>query len=292
MTPTSDTPAFLASDLPPAAPDKARFHVIPAPLEATVSYGAGAALGPRAILEASQQLEAFDGIDTPGAWGIHTQPLLPCDTGDTACILEQLQARVGAALRHNALPVILGGEHTVTLGAVRALKAAGKPFGVVQFDAHADLREQYDGTHHSHACVMRRIAELEVPFFQIGVRALSEPEARFRRERRVPHMDAADLMMGWTPFVTLPSNFPEAIYITFDVDAFDPSVMPGTGTPEPGGLNWYQALSILRGLVASRRVVGFDVVELAPIPGSHVSEFTAAKLVYAIMGLIGRLSKG
>ena len=171
----------------------------------------------------------------------------------------------------------------MTLGAVQALAARGERFGVVQFDAHADLRDQYEGNPLSHACVMRRIVEQEIPVFQLGVRSLSEAEAVFRRDRAIPCCDAATLARPDALPFQIPPDFPARIYLTFDVDAFDPAVLPGTGTPEPGGLFWYDALRLIDYVLQSRRLVGFDVVELAPIPGSHVSEFIAAKLVYRLM---------
>jgi agmatinase len=277
-------------DVPPARPETARYHVIPAPLERSVSYGHGTAAGPLALLKASLQLEAFDGTDVPAEAGIHTQAPVDCESGGVLDALNRIAEAAGRAVAAGAVPVVLGGEHTVTLGPVRALREAGVRFGVVQFDAHADLRAEYEGTPFSHACVMRRIVEMDVPVFQIGVRSLSQPEAEFRRENRVPHLDA--LVIGRKDILSalLPVGFPDNIYITFDVDAFDPAVMPGTGTPEPGGLFWYDAINLLRTVIHGKSVAGFDMVELSPIPGQQVSEFTAAKLTYAIMGMINRIA--
>ena len=286
------TPSFLALDVPPAPPDKARFEIIPVPLEHSVSYGRGTATGPAKLLEASLQLEAYDGEGVPAEAGIYTGPAVDC-AADTVAVLQQVEVRVAAALDGGRVPIVIGGEHTVTLGAVRALAARAEPFGVVQFDAHADLRDQYEGNPLSHACVMRRIVEQEIPIFQIGVRSLSVAEAGFRQARAIAFCDAAALARAPAcalgsgasspqPF-TLPPDFPARVYITFDVDAFDPAVLPGTGTPEPGGLFWYDALRLIDRVLEGRRLVGFDVTELAPIPGCQVSEFTAAKLVYRLM---------
>ena len=276
------TPSFLELDVPPAPPDKARFEIIPVPLEHSVSYGRGTAAGPAKLLEASLQLEAYDGEGVPAYAGIHTGPALDCEA-DTAAVLQQVEERVAAALDGGRVPIVIGGEHTVALGAIRAFAARGEPFGVVQFDAHADLRDQYEGNAFSHACVMRRIVELEIPIFQVGVRSLSVAEAGFRQVRAIPFCDAAALARQDALRLTLPSDFPTRIYITFDVDAFDPAVLPGTGTPEPGGLFWHDAMRLIDRVLEGRRLVGFDVTELAPIPGSPVSEFTAAKLVYRLM---------
>ena len=276
------TPSFLELDVPPARPDQARFEIIPVPLEHSVSYGRGAASGPAGLLEASLQLEAYDGAGVPAYAGIYTGPAVDC-SADTATVLQQVEARVTAALAGGRIPVVLGGEHTVALGAVRALAAGGEPFGVVQFDAHADLRDEYEGNPFSHACVMRRVVELKVPIFQLGVRSLSAAEAGFRQACAIPFCDAEALVRPDAPRLTLPPDFPARVYITFDVDAFDPAVLPGTGTPEPGGLFWYDALRLIDRVLEGRRLIGFDVTELAPIPGSQVSEFTAAKLVYRLM---------
>jgi len=277
---------FLELDIAPAAPAAARYHIIPVPFEASVSYGGGTAAGPAALLEASLQLEAFDGVDIPASAGIYTQAPVDCQQRDVTDVLAELAARVSAAAAAEQIPVVLGGEHTVTLGAVQGMLAAGKKVGVVQFDAHADLRDSYEDNKYSHACVMRRLLDLDVPIVQLAVRSLSQDEAKLRRKQQIPHWDAARLVFDGIPDPVLPEDFPEQIYITFDVDAFDPAVMPGTGTPEPGGLNWYDALMLLENICQERKVIGFDVVELAPIPGSHISEFTAAKLVYSIMAMI------
>ncbi|MFI3271172.1 MAG: agmatinase [Pseudomonadota bacterium] len=293
--------------------DKALFHVIPVPFEASVSYGAGTAHGPAAILEASDQLELWDGASIPAELGIYTAPPVKC-SGKTTKVLSRIEKATHKALDCKAIPVILGGEHTVTYGALRALKdrraqdsIGNKPsFGVVQFDAHADLRDTYEDTKWSHACVMRRAVStsdtdpdgLSLQLAQFGVRAMGLDELAFRKTAPVTHWDAAHLArlqeQGKVPKKLLPADFPKDIYITFDVDGLDPSIMPATGTPVPGGIGWYETLSLLEKIVAGRRVIGFDVVELAPIDekaGGHAWNFTAARLVYAIMGIIQRNAK-
>lgn len=278
-------PGFLECDVPAAPRETARFEIIPAPFEKSVSYGHGAAKGPRAILEASQQLEPFDGVGVPAHAGIYTGPAVDC-RGSAAAALGRIQARTSAALAGGRIPVLLGGEHTVTLGAIRALAATGGSFGVVQFDAHADLRDRYEDNPLSHACVMRRVVEeTGAPLFQIGCRAYCEEEAAYRKRKGIPFLDAETLALTGVPRRVLPAGFPKTLYITFDVDALDPAVMPGTGTPVPGGLFWYEALRLLRAVSAGRRIAGFDVVELAPQAASPISAFTAARLVYALMGL-------
>ena len=230
-------------------------------------------------------MEVFDGAGEPCAPGIYTDRPVDCARGDPAAVLRRIAARVRDAARAGRVPVVLGGEHTVTLGAVRGLLEAGRPFGVLQFDAHADLRDAYEGSPFSHACVMRRIHEQGVPFVQFAVRALSFAEHGFRVAHRIAHHDMAEMAEWGVPRRPLPRGFPRQVYVTFDVDAFDPAVLPATGTPDPGGLSWYDAVRLLRVALRGREIIGFDVVELAPAAGQHASDFTAAKLVYHLMSL-------
>ena len=278
-------PSFLELDIPPSSYEDARIHIIPVEMEKSVSYGGGTAAGPRAILEASLQLEAFDGRTVPGQAGMYTHEPLQCQADEVEKDLEAIAAEVAMVLKKNGLPVILGGEHTVTLGALKAIVDSNKKIGVVQFDAHADLRDSYEDNRLSHACVMRRVHEMGLPFVQIGIRSLSREEFRFRRTYDIQSLDAADINTAGIPAEVLPWDFPEQIYITFDVDCFDAAIMPATGTPEPGGLTWYQGMDLLHRVCANRTVCGFDVVELAPIPTMHAPDFTAAKLVYKLIGL-------
>jgi len=271
---------FLESEIPDLPEAECLFHVIPAPYEKTVSYGAGTAKGPEAILEASYHLEAFDGQGCPCERGVFTH--------EAVQTLEAIEATVSKVWKLGKFPVLLGGEHTVTHGALKALKNAGEEFGIVQFDAHADLRDTYEGDKFSHACTMRRAVEMDIPLFQIGVRALSMEEVELRRTLGIPHLDGYGIGRGGIPEKLLPSGFPEKVYVTFDLDALDPSIMPSTGTPEPGGLGWFQTFQCLEQIVASKTVIGFDVVELAPIENLHAPDFLAARLVYNFMGLLAR----
>jgi len=290
MTSPQPFPGFLASEIAPAKPENCLFHVIPVPYEKTVSYGSGTAAGPLAILESSQQLELFDGIAIPAEHGIYTHPPVDCSGSDEES-LEKITKAVSRVLDLKKIPVVLGGEHTVSVGAFRAVKRHFKDFGVVQFDAHADLRDTYHGTRLSHACVMRRAIEMDIPIFQIGIRSLSWEEHVLRQERHIGHLDASAIGIEMVPNVILPEDFPQHIYITFDVDGLDPSIMPATGTPEPGGLSWHQAFSALSAVMRNRCVIGFDVVELAPIPGVHAPNFTAARLIYNLFGMIARQAR-
>ncbi len=283
------TPDFIDSELTIRDEKESRFHIIPVPMETSVSYGGGTAQGPRAILEASQQLEAWDGRSVPLELGIHTTPPVDCK-GAVKETLGRIEHAVDRTLSLGALPVILGGEHTVTLGALRALKKANSaPFGIVQIDAHADLRDSYEGSPLSHACVMRRATQdLGIPLVQVGVRALCHEEEKYRQTRNINFFDARELHLLGIPDHLFPPGFPDHIYITLDVDGLDPSVIRATGTPVPGGLGWHDTLTLLEKSISGKKVVGFDVVELAPMPGDHASDFAAAQLVYSIMGIIQR----
>lgn len=289
--PTAKSVPFLGSEHAPVAKDEARFHVIPVPMELSVSYGSGAAKGPAAILAASDQLEAYEAGGFPCEGGIHTTPPVrpaAAKAKDPEAWLRAIEKAVGAALDCGARPVVLGGEHTVTLGAMLAYKVRGEKVGIVHFDAHADLRDVYEGSPLSHACVLRRCHELGFPVAQFATRAYCEEEAAYRaaNPKTLFAMDGETLALKGPPSPILPKGFPKKVYVTFDVDGLDPSVMPATGTPVPGGLLWYSALFILREIAATRDIVGCDVVELAPIKDLHHADFTAAKLTQRLMGLM------
>jgi agmatinase len=280
-------PAFLGSERENTPADRAFFHVIPAPLEQSVSYGRGTKHGPSAILTASQQLELFDGHSVPADRGIHTARPVNC-RGSVAAVLARIERACAAALERAAVPVVLGGEHTVTCGVAPALQSHCGGIGIVQFDAHADLRDSYEGDPYSHATVMKRLLDRDIPIFQLGVRSMSPGEHELRQHRGIGHYDADMLASQGLPRNVLPADFPEKVYITFDIDAFSPALVPATGTPEPGGLEWYAAMGLLEKICREKTIVGFDVVELAPRPGLHAADFTAARLVYNIMGMITR----
>ncbi|MFV0422718.1 agmatinase [Oleidesulfovibrio sp.] len=285
---------FLESELEPVAPQDARFHIIPAGFEASVSYGGGTRRGPAGILKASQQLEVWDGLSNSSRLGLFTHCPVDCDE-DATIVLERIEVAVQAALDVSAenppVPVLLGGEHTVTLGALRALHKRFGKFGVVQFDAHADLRDEYEGSPYSHASVMHRALDLGLPLVQVGVRACCEAEVAVRGKYGVIHWDARDLARNGLPQSILPPDFPENVYVTFDVDGLDPSVIRATGTPVPGGTSWWDAQHMLEQAMRGRRVLGMDVVELAPDLGDIASDFAAAQLVYNMMGMVQRLAK-
>ncbi|HUK05202.1 MAG TPA: agmatinase [Burkholderiales bacterium] len=279
---------FFESEIRDLKAQQARFHVLPVPYEKTVSYGNGTARGPSAIIAASSQLERWDGASDPGAEGIYTWPAVDCSR-EPERVLEDIALAVRKILEMNKLPVVLGGEHTVTWGVIQGyLQAGAKDFGVVQIDAHADLRDAYEGDKYSHASVMRRVVEAGIPLVQLGIRAFCEEERDARKEHKVLAYDAADLVPKSVSRIRLPKRFPRNVFFTLDVDGIDPSVLPATGTPVPGGLGWYQTLGLFESVARQRRIVGFDVMEFAPIEGFHAYDFAAALLAYKLMGIVQR----
>ncbi len=277
---------FLDSELSASERSEgAYFQVIPMPLERTVSYGAGTKAGPAAILEASNELERNIIGKEPCLRGIFTQTPVDCE-GEMPEVMERLAKRTSQAVENGQMPVTLGGEHSLSYGAVMGVKRAlGEPIGIVQIDAHADLRVAYQGHKHSHASVMHLLTEEGARLAQFGVRALSLDEQASREANQVFYMDAEEIVMGGVSEVKLPQDFPQNVYVSFDVDGLDPSQMPATGTPVPGGLGFYQALHIVASAIEGRKLVGMDVVELAPRDGEEAWDFTAAQIVYRLMAL-------
>jgi agmatinase len=262
-------------------PARADVVIVPAPFEGSVSYGGGTARGPEAILEASLQVETRDdetGVrleDLSFALAPSVEPAGP----DPETYVVAMEEAVRPIVRRGAVPLVLGGEHSVTIGAVRAARAEHGKVHLLSLDAHADLRDSYEGSGHSHACVVRRLLEGGRATV-VGVRSYSAEEAAFAADNRnVALVSAREAMAPGFRAAELVASLGEKVWVTFDVDGLDPSIVPATGTPEPGGLGWWVALDLLREVFARRTVVGLDVVELAPIAGSHVSDFTAARLV-------------
>jgi agmatinase len=268
--------------------ESSRVVILPAPLERTVSYGQGTAGGPQAIIRASQFVETYDEEleSEPYLQGIAT--LDPCDPQDEDMVAA-LATIAGEARRHMAagkFVVTLGGEHSLTSAPVRAAREVFGEIGVVQFDAHADLRDDYHDTPWSHACVMRRVVEMGVPTLAIGIRSLSTPEAQLVRERGLPVIWGHQLEEASERMARHLAGLPDKIYLTFDIDFFDPSLVPATGTPEPGGGTWYPTVALLKELFRVKTVVAMDVVELAPLENQPTSDFVAAKLIYKCLGLL------
>jgi len=278
---------FLGSDVKQSEFNKAFFHFIPVPLEKSVSYGKGARKGPSAILKASWELETFDGTSDPSKSGFYTHKPVNCNKSIDN-IYNQINYKISSVLKAEKIPVILGGEHTVTSLAVKSVKKNMDNFGVIHFDAHADLKDTYHNNPYSHACAIKRVFDLGCPVMQIGIRSLTEDEESFRKKNSITFYDAAIFFNEKKPLIKIPDDFPDKIYITIDIDVFDPSLIPATGTPEPGGLMWYQVIDVLKNIIEKKKVIGFDVVELAPKKNDQSSDFTCAKLIYLIIGMIAR----
>jgi agmatinase len=265
------------------------FQIVPVPYDATSSYVAGSRMGPRAIIDASANIETYDhDLDCePAEAGIATLEEIPVVVGDPARMVEAVEHAVAGVIGRGGLPVVVGGEHTVSLGAVRAL-AHKQDFFVVSLDAHADLRDSYQGSKLSHACFLRRASEL-AGCAAYGVRSVSRDEVEYAARSGTRLFFADGLGRPEADALQL-DYIPDTVYLSIDVDVLDPSIMPATGTPEPGGLGWYYLLDLLRRIVSGRRVLGFDVVELCPLAGNPAPDFTAAKLLYKMMGIIIRYS--
>ena len=268
-------------------PQDARCVVIPFGLEASVSYGAGTAKGPQAILEASHQLELFDEElwrEPYKDYGIAAirEPVI---AKPVSAALDQLEAIVERVLDEGRFPFVLGGEHSLTAGAIRPFAKRYPDLVVLQFDAHADLRDGYLGEHYSHAAAMRRVLDQpNIKLVSVGIRAISSSEVAFyekNRDRITIHWGKDQAHWNLEDIVAPLKGKP--VYVTFDIDGLDGSQMPATGTPTPGGLSYLHALEILKRAAEVSTIVGADVVELAPIPDLHVFDYTAAHLVYKIM---------
>ncbi|MGE5233114.1 MAG: agmatinase [Acidobacteriota bacterium] len=260
--------------------------VLPVPFERTTSYGKGTAAGPAAIVRASQAMELWDEElqSEPYRQGIATLPPFLPEAFAMEPAMAELQEECRRHLAAGKFLVTLGGEHSLTIAPVRATRQVHGEIGVVQFDAHADLRAEFDGTPYSHASVMRRVVEDGIPTLAVGIRSLSRPEADLVRERQLSILWGHELAIAAKLFEPLLAQLPDRIYLTFDVDYFDPALMPATGTPEPGGGHWYPTLALLQTLFRTKTVVAMDVVELAPIGGVPASDFLTAKLIYKCLG--------
>ncbi len=280
---------FLGLDGAAATPEGSGTWILPVPYEATTSWGSGTRTAPHAVIEASRYIELFDhelGRD-PSEDGVYTFPSLELARGDAARALAELEDACTRVLETAAgrRVIMLGGEHAVSSAAIAAhARSTSERPAVLQFDAHLDLREAHRGNAFSHACAMARVID-RVGLVTVGARGISGEEWQVAAERdNVTVVTAEELARdeSWPDRALAALGDP--VYITFDVDFFDPSLVPSTGTPEPGGGEWYPALAFLRRVFAERRVVGADVVEHAPIPGMTAPDFLVAKLIYKMIG--------
>lgn len=262
------------------APDTASVAILPIPYDGTSTWIKGADKGPQAILEASYNLEFFD-IETDSEVfrkGISVEPAVEgFDSPES--MTDAVRGRVANIFERDKFPVLLGGEHSVSIGAIEAAAKHFDNLTVLQLDAHTDLRDSYEGSTHNHACVMARAKEL-VPIVQVGIRSMDVCEKANMDNDRVffAHKIAGMKRDVWIADVV--ELLTEDVYLTVDLDVFDPSIMPATGTPEPGGLGWYDVLALIHAVCSRRNLVGFDLVELCPRENLWGSDFLAAKLLY------------
>ncbi len=282
---------FLALPDEQSRLDSARVVVLPVPYDSTTSYKSGAREGPRAIIDASANLEDYDPeLDADVAEvGIHTTPWLEAHMAGPSRMIDRVYEAVQTFIAAGKLVALLGGEHSVSVGHVRALVERYPDLSVLYLDAHADLRDEYMGTPWGHASAARRVSEI-CPVVQVGVRCLSQDESEYIRAGKVstffwppPAGDGVNPAFGPLRTSDVIGLLSKNVYVSIDLDVLDPAIMAAVGTPEPGGMDWYQVTSLLRAVAEERRIVGFDVTELSPSQGPVACAYTAAKLVYKLV---------
>jgi agmatinase len=276
---------FLAPPTGFSDPQSARVVVVPFGYEGGVSYGLGTADAPQAVLEASQQVEFYDdGVDAePFRVGIATMaaPQIPDDPEAMVGLLARL---TDPLLAQEKFTVVVGGDHSISTGFMRSIAKHHPDFGVIQLDAHADLRDTYEDSPLSHACVMARARELTPHTLQIGIRSMATEEAARVKQERLSFCTMRDWRRGAFDLPAALAALPEKVFITVDVDVFDWSVIASTGTPEPGGMLWDEVLDLLQAIFQAKQVVGCDVVELSYRSHDRNSPFAVAKLIYKMIG--------
>ena len=269
---------------------KSKAAILQVPYDKTTTYIHGTKDGPAAIIDSSKYLERFDEELSQETFkiGLHTMEPLAVEGLEPEALLEKVRASTTDILKANKFPILLGGEHSVSIGAVSALKETYPDLSVLQLDAHYDMRDIYFGSKLNHGCVARRISEI-CPIVQVGMRSYSKEEKDFLASQpngKIKSINVYDILDTpmWKDKAS--ASLSEHVYITIDLDVFDPSMMPAVGTPEPGGLGWYEVIDFLKGVAKDKKVVGFDIVELCPIKGSIASDFLAAKLLYRLLGYV------
>jgi agmatinase len=264
---------------------QAKIAILPVPYDSTSEWRSGSRHGPQAIIDASQYLELYDlELDSEVfRVGISTLPCVEPVLSSPQDMIDRVYTVVRGLIREKKFVVLLGGEHSLSLGAVRAFKEAFPRLSVLQLDAHADLRDEYWGTKYGQACVMRRILEV-CPICQAGVRSLSWEEKRFTTQRKLKPFYMSGLASNPASIDRIVDSLSQDVYITIDADVLDPSIMPAVGTPEPDGMSWRQILGIVESVTLHKHVVGFDLMEFCPAEGQHSCAFLLAKLAYKLIG--------
>ena len=279
---TSQPYTFLGLDPKHHTFEYAHTIVLPVPYDATASFKAGARDGPEAIIAASRELEDFD-IELeyePSSLGIHTSNALIPYLGGPQEMAQQIQSAVRPIATNGKLVAMLGGDHSISIGAATELARTYPKLSVLYLDAHADFRDEYMGTRWGHASSARRISEI-CPITIAGVRSMAQEETHDLNHSKIVVHPAPLTEGSWDAIV---ENLTECVYVSLDLDVLDPSLMAAVGTPEPGGLNWYEILGLLRYVAERRQIIGFDVVELTPREGPSSCSYIAAKLVYKLIG--------
>lgn len=284
---TNLLPNFLGLPVEETDYQKSSVVVVPVPYEKTTSYMRGTGSGPAAIIEASHQVEFYDAELEQESFrpALHTLDPLNVAQSDAKKALELIEKSVGKILDDHKFPLMLGGEHTITTGAVAAAAKRFPNLSILQIDAHADLRDSYEGNSFSHACAMRRSMEYAKKLVGVGIRSICEEEVAFAKKNRnitLIYDHERRLQKDWIQKAIEDLN--DHVYLTIDIDGFDPQLVPATGTPEPGGLSWYEGLDLIRTLFQKKKVVAADLVELLPMENQHASSFVAAKLAYKVVG--------
>ncbi|MBI4230930.1 MAG: agmatinase [Planctomycetes bacterium] len=278
--------AFLGLPAARSAPARSRVAVLPIPFERTTSYGKGTRRGPAALIDASRQVELWDEVLEQDSSRVGVTTLAPVRATAVEAMLKQSEAATARVLAEGKFVISLGGEHTVTEGPLRAFVRRHPSISVLHIDAHADLRATYEGNRRSHACAASRMLDCGIRrLVSVGVRNLSDSEWPRRKDPRVRIHFAHRIRRDRSWIRKAVAQLFSPVYVTIDLDGLDPSWMPGVGTPEPGGLDWWQVTDLMTAVARRHRVVGMDVVELMPIPGQKVSEFNAARLTYRLIGL-------
>jgi len=280
---------FLGLDEENSSIETSKVVILPVPFERTVFFGRGTSHGPSSIIYASRSLELYDDETgwEPSSLGIHTLCELECSSINPADMISDVREVCVQLVNLNKFIITLGGEHSITIGTVKGHKSMFEKFSVLSIDAHCDLRDSFQKTPYSHACTMRRILEEGLPVTEVGIRSYSDEEAEFLKgNSNIKIIKAQEIIesKGEDWILDVVSALLPHVYISIDLDVFDPSAVPGTGTPEPGGLGWYDVLGLLRSVFKNREVIGLDIVELSPISGSTISEILAAKLTYKTIG--------
>ena len=281
----SEPDRFLGLEDSESEYKRSRFAVLPIPYDATASFLAGTRHGPRAIITASQQVETYD-EELRGEFisiGIATLDPIPRHADGPEAMRHDIFEAAGKIVADDKFLLTLGGEHSITSALVRAVKSKHDDLSVLQIDAHADLRESYQGSKYSHASVMRRIHDMGVPFVGVGIRSYSSEEASFMESAGIRPVTASDCRASGDWIDRAMDRLTGHVYVTLDIDAFDPAYAPGTGTPEPGGLDWHQVTALLRAVAERKSVVAADIIEVIPLPGQVITEFLAARLAYKII---------